>query len=628
MRRMNLLCCALLITLSAMSQRNPGNLIPDTPSKAPDYYCTWNLQGYVTSYANGSGSNDLRIEINEDNLFGDDYGYAVWGKNRVKKVNNSGSDKKLTSWTVDTRYQGWLDHYPMLRGDLTFVMDDSWDIPKGEMDTNGICDYYVASKRPYGSNYDNIYLARMAVDETRFPSFIGSDVERMTQLVEAVKQRGWRSLGGWVCAQDSIMYTKEYTGKENNKQNSTQWTEEQEELFWKKRMRESEQAGFTYWKVDWGNKDRDADFRRNLTAWAAEVAPNLIIEHAIMTNGYDKTNKFVEYSPVLRTYDVDNNIAQTQTIERVCNLLAFSVDKGLGILNCEDEPYIAAGLGCAIGVMRHPYVGNMPNGQRDTYFADYSDDSRRLKNRLNEIVRGVRWHRIAVPFGVDGGYKKDDVTLEESGNGKRASAPARISRHLPLPKYVSGESSSLRPYLLASLYKNGTSALAIINRNIDGVYQQQRVDVSFEPYRWDRKVGIFGLCKSVTLNYQNGLPKRDFKVFAQDLAVDGEPQEIEYTLTDNGKGIIIDGATIERLCMGHDYPYTEVEREADKDYTDLSEPAIVLMVVQSEETDEVNALSADQQCSDDVAYTLGGVCVFEPLTAGVYLKGEQKILLR
>lgn len=213
MRRMNLLCCALLITLSAMSQRNPGNLIPDTPSKAPDYYCTWNLQGYVTSYANGSGSNDLRIEINEDNLFGDDYGYAVWGKNRVKKVNNSGSDKKLTSWTVDTRYQGWLDHYPMLRGDLTFVMDDSWDIPKGEMDTNGICDYYVASKRPYGSNYDNIYLARMAVDETRFPSFIGSDVERMTQLVEAVKQRGWRSLGGWVCAQDPIMYTKEYTGR-------------------------------------------------------------------------------------------------------------------------------------------------------------------------------------------------------------------------------------------------------------------------------------------------------------------------------------------------------------------------------------------------------------------------------
>lgn len=617
---------AAFVSMAAHAQQNPGNLVPSTPSQAPDYYCTWNLQGYVTSYANGSGSNDLRIEIHEDNLFGDDYGYPVWGKNTLKKVHNSGSDRKLTSWTVDPRYQGWLDHYPMLHADLTFVMDDSWDIPKGAMDAEGICDYNVASKRPYGSNYDNIYLARMAVDETRFPSFTGTDTERMKALVEAVKQKGWRSLGGWVCAQNPIMYTKEYTGKDNNKSNSTKWTTEQEERYWKMRMRESEEAGFTYWKVDWGNKDRDADFRRHLTEWCAEVAPNLIIEHAIMTNGHNETNKYVEYSPVLRTYDVDNNIAQAQTIARVHALLAFETEKGYGILNCEDEPYIAAGLGCAIGVMRHPYVGAMPNGQRDTYFADYDAHSRRLKNRLNEIVRGVRWHRIAQPIAVNGQYTSDETLLTESGNGKNASAPARISRHLPLPKFLSGATSNNRPYLLASLYKNGVSALAIINRNIDGAYQQQREDVSFQPYRWDRKVGIFGLCRSVTLAYQSGLPKGAFKVFAQDLAADEAPQEIPYTLTSNGKGIIIDGTTIEDLCKGHDYPYSEVTREEDKDYTDISEPAIVLLVVAADE-DDTAILPAEAPVASATTYGLNGMSLPAPTAMGVYiLNGEKRII--
>ena len=26
------------------------SLVPDMPSQAPDYFCTWNLQGYVASY--------------------------------------------------------------------------------------------------------------------------------------------------------------------------------------------------------------------------------------------------------------------------------------------------------------------------------------------------------------------------------------------------------------------------------------------------------------------------------------------------------------------------------------------------------------------------------------------------
>lgn len=603
-----------------------ASLVPTTPSTAPDYYCTWNLQGYVCSYANGAGSNDLRVEINEDNLFGGQYGYAVWGVGTKKTVGTGTGSGEKTSWTVDTKYQDWLSHYPMIRQDLTFVMDDSWDIPKGELDADGVCDKYGASKRPDGSNYDNPYMARLALDETRFPSFDGGDMQRLRKLVAAVKERGWRSLGGWVCAQNPIMYTKEYTGKENTMANSKQWTEQQEEQFWKKRLAEANWAGFDYWKVDWGNKDRNEAFRRNLSKWGREVAPGVIIEHASFQDGGPHHPEYISFSQTIRSYDVNNNIAQAQTLQRLDDLgrQADTEREGWGIINCEDEPYIAAGLGCAIGVMRHPYVGAMPNGKQDTYFADYGEGSRRLKNRLNEIVRAVRWHRIALPFThMRDQWHSDDVKLGESGNGKSWEAPARMSRRLPLP-VITGEGAQgdLRPYVLASLYDNGCAALAVINRNIDGVYQQQRVDVAFEPVYWNRKVGIFGYCKSVTLNYKEGLPDKPFKVFAQDLAVDEAPSAVPFTVTPDGRGIVIDGSTIESLCQGHDYPYSEVEREPGKDYTDLSDPAIVLLIVPEDEVNAVrDALHDDDNpaserkyynlasCPVDLSHYSGGIVV-------------------
>lgn len=62
------------------------------------------------------------------------------------------------TYTVDSRYQGWLNHFPSIRQDLLFVLDDSWDIPSNSN-----------SKRPHGSNYDNEYLATLIIDPTRFP---------------------------------------------------------------------------------------------------------------------------------------------------------------------------------------------------------------------------------------------------------------------------------------------------------------------------------------------------------------------------------------------------------------------------------------------------------------------------
>ena len=566
------------VRLKSPQHPRPLSLVPTTSSTAPDYYCTWNLQGYVCSYGAGAGSNDLRIEINEDNLFGSRLGYKVWGCEQPKTTLTSGNPPKEVTWTVPARYQGWLSHFPMLHGDLTFVMDDSWDIPCGPGPDG-------ASKRPGGRNYDNEYLATTAIDSTRFPSFRGDDQQRMKQLVKAVKEQGWRSLGGWVCAQDPIGLTREYTGMENTYENALRWTPEQEERFWKRRLGESQRAGFSYWKVDWGNKDRDEQFRRRLSLWGREVAPDVVIEHASFQDGGTHHPGFISFSQTIRSYDVNNQIAQAQTLQRLYDLgqQPDAELEGWGIINCEDEAYIAAGLGCAIGVMRHPYVGALPSGQPDTYFADCGPGSRQLKNRLNEIVRAVRWHRIAQPFGHQRSqWHADSETLEENGNGKKWVAPARMSRCLPLPEITGKEATAPnRPYVLASLYENECTSVAIINRNINGIYQQQRVDVMAQPLRWDRKVGIFGYCRTLILRYQGGLPAGPFCVYAQDLASDETPTAIPYTITSDGRGIIIQGTDLEALCMGHDYPYSEVQREVDKDYTDQSDPAVVILIVDS-----------------------------------------------
>ena len=47
-------------------QKPPVSLVPVTPSTAPDYFCTWNLQGYVTNY------------LSSENPAGNDGEKSVW----------------------------------------------------------------------------------------------------------------------------------------------------------------------------------------------------------------------------------------------------------------------------------------------------------------------------------------------------------------------------------------------------------------------------------------------------------------------------------------------------------------------------------------------------------------------
>lgn len=493
-------CLGFLVLAGCSSKQPLESLVPSTPSAAPDYLCTWNLQGYLVN----AGEPELwRAEMNEENIFG------------------------------KGQYQNWASFFPSIRQDLFFVMDDSWDIPANV------------------NTRDNEYLGTSEVNEERFPSCTGTPTERLQKLVKKFKDIGWKGAGGWICAQ-----------KAGN------FADVDEETYWTERLKAASEAGFSYWKVDWGRDERNDEWRKMLSRLAKEHAPNLWIENAMK-------NEYIEFSDAFRTYDVENIIAQPVTIQRVCNLLPFKAQgDAKGIINCEDEPYIAAGLGCAIGIMRHPFAGNLPDGSQDVAFPPVGHN---YKLCLDEIVRAVRWHRLAEPFGVNGICAIDTVRLADSwelhsdetwrrdrevGTIMSESAPARVSRGMALPEVA--DTTSFRPFILASTYPNGAVALAAIGRAIGREYITKEVSVTIEGKDWNAPLGLFGRFQEVTVTYPSVL-RGKVQVLAQDLAGD-IPVDITDEVKIDGNRLIIPGKIISRVGL---MSATE---------GDLSEPGMVVKV--------------------------------------------------
>ena len=136
----------LLVSVRAIGAAEPG-LVPETPSTAPDYFCTWNVQGFACSYSGASAQADMMVEAS---LFG------------------TGTN------------QNWLSFYPEVRGDLTFLLDDAFDFP-------------------IGGGHNDIRRGSVELDTGRFPSYTGTPAERLARLSRDVKARGWRDLGLWIC---------------------------------------------------------------------------------------------------------------------------------------------------------------------------------------------------------------------------------------------------------------------------------------------------------------------------------------------------------------------------------------------------------------------------------------------
>lgn len=439
---------------------------------------------------------------------------------------------------------GWAYFYEKARNDLIFVMDDSWDVP---------------------IDNDLAYSGSLILNNEKFPNAVNTSVDNvgaMKKLANSIKSIGWKGIGGWVCAQES----SKFIGDKN------------QEDYWIQRLIEAEQSGFSYWKVDWGKSDKSFIFRNMLTELGRKYAPNLVIEHAMIP-------EIIPYTDVFRTYDVPAIASIPMTLEKISLLSTVSnlQKDGLSLINCEDEAYISAACGLTMGIMRHPYSGRFLNGKCDMSFPDIH---RNIKTKMFEVVRAVRWHRIAPAFAFDGKqlefskellydtweFQKPEEEIEDWWLGHplimnsylngilMKSAHAVIARNTSLPEVVPDDDGQ-KPFIVASKNPNGAYSIATLGRTIGRRYYIPKCDVTVEVGD-SEIIGVFGEYNKLTIKTKNNDIRR---VLLQDLASDFSYDISNFVEIKHGK-IVIDGELISKIG-------TEAQSNDD-----TSEPGVVLFI--------------------------------------------------
>lgn len=457
----------------------------DTPATTANYWCTWRTQSRGGDPA--QGFREGRDAICEANLFGKG---------------------------------GWADSYfPEARRDLYLVLDDGWDVPFGKSATR--------NRSEFGS---------LEIDGRRFPSFKGTPGERLRQLNEAAKSRGWRGAGLWVACQSVGELWNRFHAEKNILDD------------WKRKLEWSASAGIEYWKIDWGAHANSAEFRALMYDLKEKYAPTVLLEHAecqTVVNGIvptgdgeplkgtfrafgnansEKSRQYAKTvlakSDYFRTYDIMTSLMGTATtLDRCAFYLACGESiAAKSILSTEDELYLASGLGLAFGVMRGDWPHYRPK-------FEYRDEG----HRLAEVTRATRWSRIAPAFGCNCGIvtqtsdelKSESFLMEPDSHWYKAGwnkvvtqrAPERMSRGLPLP-HVS-VSQGEKPFVVASRNPNGAVAVAAlpsVDANRRETINPAKVDLDI---RLDAgaPLGAFGRFEELSCLCENGC-----RIQAQDLA--------------------------------------------------------------------------------------------------------------
>jgi hypothetical protein len=491
-----------------LEQRQGSSLVPTQPSGAPNYWCTWAVQNYM-------------------------YGHNLHELDAAILAGDSGGNLARTAMTEENLFAraGWAESfYPKVRKDLFLLLDDGWE-------TGG--------------------TASFELDTAKFPSFSGTSSERLRKLNSAVQKTGWRGAALW------CRNTPEGEG-----------VKQLEAL--------SDAGGVRYWKIDIGDPSFNSVRLRN------ETHIPLTLEHVhgeLPVNGnWRKDGRFgsqswdsrrmtiLRHTDVYRTYDVTSILSLPTTLDRLAALLrgAEGHPETKGLLNVEDEAYVAAVMGCTMGVMRHPLTGMRPGADDDLFF----NGPRQTKKRLDEVVRAIRWQRIAAPFPPGSGKVEiDEEILTDSwvfektqswqaelvGSDVRQGAPARIARDLTLPEV---KAKAEKPFVIAARFPNGAVAVAAQERTrIGKAWYMPACDVTLSVADAPGPYGVFGYFDSLTMVFDKPLHRK--RILAQDLAGDVSI-DITQSVQVRGKSLFIPGDVIRDVGLRNATP------------GDLSAPGLVI----------------------------------------------------
>ena len=446
---------------------------------------------------------------------------------------DAGADLARAAMTEENLFgsAGWAkSFYAKVRDDLFFLLDDGWE-------SGGMATFELAT--------------------AKFSSFTGSSTERLGKLNRAVQKTGWRGAALW-CRNPP-------QGDGSNRLETI-----------------SDNAGIRYWKIDIG----DPNFQ--LIQLRDRMHIPLQLEHvhgeSPVNGDWHKDGRFgvqswdsrrmtiLRNTDVYRTYDVTSILSLPTTLDRLAAMLegAQGHPEIKALLNVEDEVYLAAAMGCTMGAMRHPLTGMRPGNDADLFF----NGPRQPKRRLDEVVRAVRWQRIAAPFSPGlGKVAIDDEILTDSwkfekgqswqkeliGVNVRQGAPARIARDMALPEV---KTKGDRPFVFATRFPNGAVAVAAQERTrIEEAWYMPECDVTLSISDAPGPYGVFGDFRSLTMVFDGSL--RGKRVLAQDLAGD-ESIDITHAVQVRENVLHIPGAVIRKVGLRDATP------------GDLSSPGLVI----------------------------------------------------
>jgi hypothetical protein len=426
---------------------------------------------------------------------------------------------------------GWAhEFFPKIRQDLYLLLDDGWE-------SGG--------------------TATFELEASRFPSFKGSPAERLSRLNREVRKANWRGVALW-CRNTP-------GGSEDSRL---------EEL--------THAADIRYWKIDVG----DPEF--NLIGVRDHKKIPLTLEHVHgepPVNGNWRADgrfstqpwgsprmQILAHTDVYRTYDVTSILSLPTTLDRLAEMLkgAQGHSEVRGLLNVEDEVYVAAVMGCTMGVLRHSLCGLRPHPDADLFF----NGPRQPKRRMDEVVRAVRWQRIAPPVPAGSGTVRvsTDVLTDSwffergqtwqndlVGQHVFQSAPASLSRNVELPQVLA---QSERPFVFAMRFPNGAVAVGSQERTRpDRGWFMPKCEVTLDVDDAKGPFGIFGDFESLTFNFSSPIGKR--RVLGQDLAGD-EARDITLDVQIRKRSLQLPGKIIHRIGL----------QSASPD--DISSPGLVL----------------------------------------------------
>lgn len=504
------------------------DLVPSAPADAANYWCTW----YAQNYWQQRGG-----EITD-----------------FDQINNPNAREEISYDHLFNQSDGWATTYlPRGRSDYFFLIDHGWQTKEETERT-------VDGGQPFYS---------LQIDPRDFKEFAHSNPAESLRLFNAaIIQLGWRGLGLWVRGTVTAEAARTFV----------EW---------------SRHAGIEYWKIDGGGIEDFPAYRIK-----QEIYPELQLEYINGTGPFNEywddadRSKYpspfdigqkkqqsmlhiLQNTDVFRTYDVAPLLFSTITMQRVNDILKQTQNDSryIGILNIQDDPQVAAGMGCLIATKRHSNYGERTLNGED--FHHQMRGNRLVQKRMNEIERFGRWQRIAPAFAAGiGSFEASPHDLVDSyphtkrdtwfkpvyGQTVYQSAPAIMARNLPLPIV---ETKGEAPYVMASTYPNGPTCIATEGRVLpSNQWFEPRASVTVEIADSTQPIGVFGHYEQLTFIFPESVDS-NAKIWAQDLLAT-VATDVTTSVKINGNRVTLPGSLIDTIGT------------AAGDPGDISVPGLVL----------------------------------------------------